>query len=141
MAEFEIGVSGDVSKQEYPISESMEEYYGDYVFPMEEIPQSYMDHQIIKGLKGTSVQIKFRRNPFTAGSFSTGRNSIPNPQYGKTKIIKAETRPSGYKLVLDGSGKEEYKALGAVWNPYMGERCEGNASCVPICRFRQNIML
>ncbi|WP_415326939.1 GMC oxidoreductase [Chryseobacterium sp. MMS23-Vi53] len=133
MAEFEIGVSGNVSKQAYPISESMEEYYGDYVFPMEEIPQSYMDQKIMDGLVGTSVQLNFETIPLTLVPSPQGRNSTPNPEYGKTKIIKAEASELGYKLVLDGSGKEEYKALGAVWNPYMGERCEGNASCVPIC--------
>ncbi|MCE3076191.1 GMC oxidoreductase [Chryseobacterium gwangjuense] len=133
MAEFEIGVSGNVSKQEYPISESMEQYYGDYVFPMEEIPQSYMDQKIMDGLAGTNVQLNFENIPLMLVPSPQGRNSIPNPKYGKTKIIKAETSESGYKLVLDGSGKEEYKALGSVWNPYMGERCEGNASCVPIC--------
>ncbi|MCA6065917.1 GMC family oxidoreductase [Chryseobacterium sp. RG1] len=133
MAEFEIGVSGNVSKQEYPISESMEQYYGDYVFPMDEIPQSYMDQKIIDGLSGTSVQLNFENIPLMLVPSPQGRNSTPNPKYGKTKIIKAESSESGYKLILDGSGKEEYKALGAVWNPYMGERCEGNASCVPIC--------
>ncbi|KIC64019.1 GMC oxidoreductase [Chryseobacterium taiwanense] len=133
MAEFEIGVSGNVSKQEYPISESMEQYYGDYVFPMYEIPQSYMDQKIIDGLSGTSVQLNFENIPLMLVPSPQGRNSTPNPKYGKTKIIKAESSESGYKLVLDGSGKEEYKALGSVWNPYMGERCEGNASCVPIC--------
>lgn len=133
MAEFEIGVSGDVSKQEYPISESTKEYYGDYVFPMEEIPQSYMDQQIIDGLAGTSVQLNFENIPLLLVPSPQGRNSIPNPVYGKTKHIQAEATKSGYKLVLDSSEKEEYKALGSVWNPYMGERCEGNASCVPIC--------
>ncbi len=133
MAEFEIGVSGNVSKQEYPISESMEQYYGDYVFPMEEIPQSYMDEKIMDGLAGTSVQLNFENIPLMLVPSPQGRNSIPNPKYGKTKIIKAEASESGYKMVLDSSEKEEYKALGAVWNPYMGERCEGNASCVPIC--------
>ena len=133
MAEFEIGVSGNVSKQEYPIQESMEEYYGDYVFPMEEIPQSYMDQKIIEGLAGTSVQLNFENIPLTLVPSPQGRNSTPNPKYGNTKIIKAESSESGYQLVLDHSGKEEYKALGSVWNPYMGERCEGNASCVPIC--------
>ena len=133
MAEFEIGVSGSVSKQEYPISESMEQYYGDYVFPMEEIPQSYMDQKIMNGLTGTSVQLNFETIPLMLVPSPQGRNSTPNPEYGNTKIIKAETSESGYKLVLDSSGKEEYKALGSVWNPYMGERCEGNASCVPIC--------
>src|SRR3989338_8226205 len=133
MAEFEIGVSGDVSKQEYPISESMEQYYGDYVFPMEEIPQSYMDQRIIDGLTGTSVQLNFQTIPLLMVPSPQGRNSTPNPSYGKTRLIKAEAQQSGYQLVLDRSEKEEYKALGAVWNPYMGERCEGNASCVPIC--------
>lgn len=133
MAEFEIGVSGNVSKQQYPIAESTDQYYGDYVFPMEEIPQSYMDQKIIDGLAGTSVQLNFENIPLLLVPSPQGRNSIPNPTYGKTKIIKAEAMPSGYKMVLDSSEKEEYKALGAVWNPYMGERCEGNASCVPIC--------
>lgn len=133
MAEFEIGVSGDVSKQKYPISEKTEQYYGDYVFPMEEIPQSYMDHKIIHGLEGTSVTLNSEKIPLLMVPSPQGRNSIPNPKYGKTKIIKAETIQSGYRLVLDSSEKEEYKALGSVWNPYMGERCEGNASCVPIC--------
>lgn len=134
MAEFEIGVSGNVAAQEYPISESMEEYYGkDYVFPMEEIPQSYMDQRIINGLAGTSVELNFENIPLTMVPSPQGRNSTPNPAYGKSRVIKAETSDSGYKLILDSSDKEEYKALGAIWNPYMGERCEGNASCVPIC--------
>lgn len=133
MAEFEIGVSGEVSKQQYPIAESIEQYYGDYVFPMEEITQSYLDQQIIAGLAGTSVQVNAEDLPLLLVSSPQGRNSIPNPKYGKTKIIKAEAMQSGYKMVLDSSEKEEYKALGSVWNPYMGERCEGNASCVPIC--------
>ncbi|MEG0925114.1 GMC family oxidoreductase [Chryseobacterium sp.] len=133
MAEFEIGVSGDVSKQKYPISEGLDEYYGDYVFPMEEIPQSYMDQKIIDGLAGTSVQLNSENIPLLLIPSPQGRNSIPNPRYGNTKIIKAESTNAGYKLVLDSSEKEEYKALGSVWNPYMGERCEGNASCVPIC--------
>lgn len=134
MAEFEIGVSGSVSKQEYPISESMEDYYGkDYVFPMEEIPQSYMDQRIIDGLAGTSVQLNFENIPLTMVPSPQGRNSTPNPAYGTSKIIKAESSDSGYTLSLNNIENEEYKALGSVWNPYMGERCEGNASCVPIC--------
>ncbi|MGH1517569.1 GMC oxidoreductase [Chryseobacterium sp. JK1] len=134
MAEFEIGVSGDVSKQQYPIDESTADYYGDYVFPMEEIPQSYMDQKIMEGLEGTSVQLNFKEIPLHLISSPQGRNSIPNPKYGTTKIIRAEkTEKTGYKLLLDKSEKEEYKALGSIWNPYMGERCEGNASCVPIC--------
>lgn len=135
MAEFEIGVSGNVSKQKYPISESMDKYYGNnYVFPMEEIPQSYMDQKIIDGLnKIGPVRLDSKEISLTAVPSPQGRNSAPNAKYGKTKIIKVKTIQSEYKLVLESSEKEEYKALGSVWNPYMGERCEGNASCVPIC--------
>ncbi|GEN74357.1 GMC oxidoreductase [Chryseobacterium hagamense] len=134
MAEFEIGVSGNVAAQEYPIKESMEDYYGkDYVFPMEEIPQSYMDQQIIRGLAGTSVQLNFENIPLTLVPSPQGRNSTPNPAYGKSKLIKAASSESGYILSLADIDHEGYKALGAVWNPYQGERCEGNASCVPIC--------
>ncbi|QQV03992.1 MULTISPECIES: GMC oxidoreductase [Chryseobacterium] len=134
MAEFEIGVSGNVLAQQYPINESMEEYYGkDYVFPMEEIPQSYMDHQIIKGLAGTSVQVNAEEIPLMMVPSPQGRNSTPNIAYGTSKLIKAESSGSGYTLSLNNIENEEYKALGSVWNPYQGERCEGNASCVPIC--------
>jgi len=134
MAEFEIGVSGNVAAQEYPIKESMEDYYGkDYVFPMEEIPQSYMDQQIIKGLAGTSVRLNFENIPLTLVPSPQGRNSTPSAAYGKTKLIKAASSESGYTLALSDIGHEDYKALGAIWNPYQGERCEGNASCVPIC--------
>ncbi|MCX8534647.1 GMC oxidoreductase [Chryseobacterium luquanense] len=134
MAEFEIGVSGNVAAQKYPIQESMEEYYGeDYVFPMDEIPQSYMDQQIINGLAGTSVQLNFEEIPLMLVPSPQGRNSTPNVAYGKAKLIKANPSESGYKLSLNNIENEDYKALGAVWNPYQGERCEGNASCVPIC--------
>ncbi|WP_347220092.1 GMC family oxidoreductase [Chryseobacterium sp.] len=134
MAEFEIGVSGNVAAQKYPIQEGMEEYYGkDYVFPMEEIPQSYMDQQIAKGLEGTSVQLNSENIPLTLVPSPQGRNSTPNAAYGTAKLIKANHSESGYKLSLNNIENEEYKALGAVWNPYQGERCEGNASCVPIC--------
>lgn len=133
MAEFEIGVSGNVSKQEYPIKESMKDYYGEqYVFPMEEIPQSYMDQQIVDQLKDMEVQLNFENYPLLLVPSPQGRNSTPNPAYDKT-VIKAEATDAGYKLVFDTDGKIDYKALGSVWNPYMGERCEGNASCVPIC--------
>lgn len=133
MAEFEIGVSGNVSKQAYPTVKDMDHYYGkDYVFPMEEIPQSYMDQLIEENLAGSEVQLNFESFPLLFVPSPQGRNSTPNPAYDQS-IIQAENTDSGYKLAFDRSGKSDYKALGAVWNPYMGERCEGNASCVPIC--------
>ena len=39
---------------------------------------------------------------------------------------------TGAKLVMPKT-RVPYQVVGSVWDPYTGERCEGNASCVPIC--------
>lgn len=142
LAEYEIGVSGEVSKQVYPEVSNDIIYGADYVFPMQEIPQSYMDLEIDKGLKGEKVKLGNTEYPILLTSTPQGRNSIPNDNYKKvanlqefkTEFDKPIHGKVGinYKLYLD-EDKVAYKALGAVWNPYMGERCEGNGSCVPIC--------
>lgn len=108
-AEREIGVAGDVSEQNYPGIGA--DYWGNYVFPMEKIPQAYVDQVLSRRIGNLSV-------PMAGGvtvhprleSTPQGRNSMPNPRY-----------PSGYQPV------------GAVGAPYLGQRCEGNSSCVPIC--------
>ncbi|WP_298487038.1 GMC family oxidoreductase [uncultured Maribacter sp.] len=135
MAEFEIGVSGNVHVQQYPEITDMDEYYGkDYVFPMKEIPQSYMDKKIMEKLSGENVKMGSENYPLIFVPSPQARNSTPNPKFKNTKLIKAQKTKKlpNYRLVLD-EDKEKYAAIGATWNPYLGERCEGNASCVPIC--------
>jgi choline dehydrogenase-like flavoprotein len=58
-----------------------------------------------------------------------GRNSIPNPayRYGTTVWNAEEKR---LQLTITDC---TYQVVGSLWNPYTGERCEGNSSCVPIC--------
>ncbi len=59
------------------------------------------------------------------------RNSIPNPDYDITGVSWS---PSTKKLEINRTKtKGSYRAVGSNWDPYTGERCEGNASCVPIC--------
>lgn len=134
MAEYEIGVSGNVDEQKYPGIDNIHEYYGEgYSFPMEKVPQSYMDQKIIEGLSGTQVKLENTEIPLTIIPTPQGRNSMPDPNYNISGVIRAEKKDAGYKLAFADSDNEEFKAVGAVWNPYLGERCEGNASCVPIC--------
>lgn len=133
LAEQEIGVSGNVSEQQYPGVTNMKEYYGkDYVFPMEKVPQSYMDGKISEGLQDFQVTLENEKIPIHCVPSPQGRNSMPNPNY-KSGVVHVEKRKDSYQLGLDTSDDTDFNVEGAVWNPYMGERCEGNASCVPIC--------
>ena len=106
-AEREIGVSGDVAEQVYP--NMGKDYFGKgYNYPMEKIPQSYLDQQLASELNGFSVPMPGQDEEIEMFVESTpqGRNSTPRPGY---------------------------TPVGMVGEPETGQRCEGNSSCVPIC--------
>jgi choline dehydrogenase-like flavoprotein len=105
MAEREIGVAGDVEDQYFPgIAPT---FFGrGYQFPMQRIPQSYLDRRCIDRLSNATVRASGRSHRLKIASTPQGRNSIPNGQY---------------------------VPAGSVSDPLTGQRCEGNASCVPIC--------
>ncbi len=109
-AEFEMGVSADVEDQGY-LGIAFEP---DYVYPMRKIPVSYLDQVIARGLDGATVALEGERYPLIVRSTPQARNGIPNPRYNK------------------GNG---YVPTGAVdpHQPEMGQRCQGNNNCVPIC--------
>lgn len=99
-AELEIGVSADVQDQQYHGIH----FAQGYQYPMQKIPQSYLDRWMIAGLAqaelpGTADKAQIRSIP-------QGRNSVPNAGY---------------------------TPRGAVGNPAVGRRCMGNSSCIPIC--------
>ncbi|MFG2695349.1 GMC family oxidoreductase [Kitasatospora sp. NPDC048407] len=107
-AELEIGVAGDAADQrELGVVTDP-----DYVYPMHRIPPSYID-QYCTGLDGTQIpdQVAHDTYPLKIHSLPQARNSTPNPDY----------KP------------EPYRPASAVGLPNYGERCVGNASCVPIC--------
>ncbi len=109
-AEYEIGVCGDIEEQKelgIPFKE-------DYVFPMEKLPPSYLDKKVGERINGTKVQLYGENLELKLTTFPQGRNGVPNPKYD-----------NGEFFVPDGVTSEhpiEY-----------GERCQGNANCVPIC--------
>ncbi|MBL4704594.1 MAG: GMC family oxidoreductase [Flavobacteriales bacterium] len=107
-AELEIGVSADVDEQKF-LGITFKE---GYVYPMYKIPQSYSDKKLAKWIDGMEFVYKGEKHPIAVVSTPQGRNSTPNPNY------------------KNGEG---YMPVGAVGRPEIGQRCEGNSSCVPIC--------
>lgn len=109
-AEYEIGVSGDKDEQEalgVPFDEG-------YVFPMEAMPPSYLDQKVMEKVKGTKVKLDDEEYELNFAGFPQGRNGIPNPKYDR-----------GNSFVPDG--------VSSIHPVQYGERCQGNANCVPLC--------
>ncbi|MCV9928231.1 GMC family oxidoreductase [Flavobacterium sp. LS1R49] len=131
MAENEIGVSGNVKDQNYPI-EQKSVFNKDYVYPMKVIPISYLD-KVMTDIIDKNSKIILNDKAYKLYCISTpqGRNSIPNYDYD---INGVAWNPGTKKLdITRNRFKEGYNPVGSNWDPYTGQRCEGNASCVPIC--------
>lgn len=113
-AEKEMGVSGDVSTQNITDTNNYEE---GYVFPMHEMPPSYLDQTVAKDLNGMTVDMKGNKHTLQVRSFPQGRNGIPNKDY------------------KNFNGNENFVPEGAVslHQAEIGERCQGNNNCTPIC--------
>lgn len=78
----------------------------DYDYPMQRIPQSYSDQQIASAVAGSTLRFGRHDYPVWVESLPQARNSIP---------------------------RQGYQPMGAVGAEHIGQRCEGNASCIPIC--------
>jgi len=130
MAEHEIGVSAEVSEQVLP--NMGDDFFGkEYVFPMHKIPQSYLDQVISKGLKDFSVKVNDDDYKIWTTSTPQGRNSDPNVKYRNAAVVwDAKQNRLEFSKLKNGL---TYNPVGAVWDDNIGKRCEGNASCVPIC--------
>ncbi|MBX9347591.1 GMC family oxidoreductase [Chromobacterium vaccinii] len=128
LAELEIGVSGDVAAQVGP-DMSRANYGERYVFPMHAIPQSYQDLAWIRNADGAKVSVDGVDYQVSFVSMPQGRNSNPNPAYGQGSI---QWSPATQRFVIEKT-RGVYQVVGSTWSPYTGERCEGNASCVPLC--------
>jgi len=128
MAENEIGVAGDVAAQVGP-DMTRANYGKHYVFPMQKIPQSFQDQVWMKHTQDLTVYLEGKSYAVSCVSMPQGRNSIPNPHYHYASV---QWDSAKQKLILPVT-KNKYQVVGSIWSPYTGERCEGNASCVPIC--------
>ncbi len=112
-AEAEIGVSGDAAAQ----TALGVEFEKGYVYPMLEMPPSYLDRSVGEGLAGMKASLYGEEIPLTLTTFPQGRNGVPNPAYKPWNQGKL------------------YTPVGAVslHQTEQGGRCQGNTNCVPIC--------
>ena len=110
-AELEMGVSAHVSEQE---REGVVFRKG-YEYPMQQIPKSYLDRWLDRNLNGLKHKMGPDRLSVQVVGTPAGRNGMPNPTY------------------IDPRTKKPYQPQGAPYDSRMGQRCEGNSACVPIC--------
>lgn len=128
MAEKEIGVSGNVEEQKLPGTGP--DYFGKgYVYPMKKIPQSYLDKKIKEKTENLKVRLGDKAYDLNCVPTPQGRNSMPNEDY---RLGDLNWDPAAGKLVWTTNNRV-YDPVGSNWDPYTGQRCEGNSSCTPIC--------
>ncbi|MFN9628609.1 MAG: GMC family oxidoreductase [Cyanobacteriota bacterium] len=112
-AEYEIGVSGNAEEQR---SLGVEFSEG-YVFPMHEMPPSFLDETVRRSVEGKAFSLAGTNRSLRLTTYPQGRNGPINPSY----------RFRG--------GHVGYQPTGVVHDSPLdfGLRCQGNANCVPIC--------
>ncbi len=95
MAEHEIGVSGDAEAQK-KIGVKFDDHY---VYPMMEMPPSYLDQEVAKDLAGMKVSLDGDDYELWLTTFPQARNGVPNESYkawngGKTLQPGRSRQPS-----------------------------------------------
>jgi choline dehydrogenase-like flavoprotein len=112
-AEYEIGVSGNADEQR---SLGVEFREG-YVFPMHEMPPSYLDEAVRPSVEGLEFTLADTTRSLRLTTYPQGRNGVLNPAYS-------------YR-----GGRTGYQPTGVVHDSPLdfGLRCQGNANCVPLC--------
>ncbi|RVD31776.1 GMC family oxidoreductase [Mesorhizobium sp. M4B.F.Ca.ET.017.02.2.1] len=128
-AEWELGISACAADQ-YKVYPGAEEDFGDYEYPMQRIPVSYLD-QVLEDKIGAdfTFEMEGEEYPVRLVPIPQARNSIPQP---------AARDPRDYIAVSRHRRDRYYQPSGAPEDLYTGagQRCEGNSSCIPICPSR-----
>ncbi|WP_245872203.1 GMC family oxidoreductase [Streptomyces alboverticillatus] len=110
-AERALGVAGDADEQREGAGLP---FPPGYAYPMRPIPRSYLDAVLAHRLDGAVVRERpdGPDNVLRVVATPHARNATPDPRY---------------------DGGRGHRPAGAAGLPNYGERCVGNASCVPIC--------
>jgi len=109
-AEFELGVAAAVADQQF----HGVTFAAGYEYPMEAIPQSYADKQLAAAIDGLPVELGADRIKLKVRAYPAARNSNPRGAYAPV-------------------GAVDRKANGMYAQQTLGQRCQGNTSCTPIC--------
>ena len=114
-AEQELGVAGNADEQNHSFPRKGDPIFEkDYDLPMEGIVPSYHDQQL-KKRSGEKLEFKFRGK-----TYETHYSGVP------------QARNSTPRKGADGKNFRP-KAAPFDMEAGVGQRCEGNASCIPIC--------
>lgn len=132
-AEWEIGVSADVREQEYLGIRFPEGYH----YPMHGIPATVVSRTLASRVNGMKVRMGDTEQEVRIIQTPQGRNSTPYEGYtprGRVHIARYEDhRRAGEhgrpKTALQVGPEGNARA----YFDHLGERCEGNSSCIPIC--------
>ena len=109
-AERELGVAADVADQAHLAVE----FPDDYDYPMQRIPPSYSDQVLGKAVDGMEVTLGDEVYALKVRSYPAARNGMPRGDY--VPVGAVDERTGGQAL-----GQE------------LGQRCQGNTACTPIC--------
>ncbi|MFE1554387.1 GMC family oxidoreductase [Streptomyces sp. NPDC058734] len=110
-AERELGVAADAAEQREHVGLPLPD---GYAFPMRPIPASHLDRILAAGLDGRRVKdpVALREVELRVTGTPHARNGVPDP---------------------DHDGGRGYVPRGEHGRPDPGNRCVGNASCIPHC--------
>ncbi len=109
-AEFELGVAADVADQAH----LGVEFADGYDYPMQRIPPSYSDQVLAAAVDGMEVTLGEQQFELKIRNYPAARNGMPRGDY--VPIGAVDERTDGQAL-----GRE------------LGQRCQGNTACTPIC--------
>ena len=109
-AEFDLGVSADVADQRYHGLT----FADGYDYPMHRVPLSYSDQWLGEAIEGLRVSMGDSKPEVRIRSYPAARNSMPR---------------EGFRPV----GAVDRQPDGTRGQSFLGERCQGNTSCTPIC--------
>lgn len=126
MAEWELGVSAS-RKHQAAAHGSAAKDFGRYEYPMQEIPVSHSDKILAGRIGNLTHRLGDEDLPVRLVPIPQARNADPTPG------------ASDKRSYLDPSRRlRPYRPYGAPEDPATGpgQRCQGNASCIPICPAR-----
>lgn len=109
-AENEIGVAADVSEQAHLGLE----FAPGYDYPMHRVPPSYSDEVLAEAVDGMKVTLGDQPFALKVRNYPAARNSVPRGDYQPVGAV--DERADGQALGRD-----------------LGQRCQGNTACTPIC--------
>jgi choline dehydrogenase-like flavoprotein len=133
-AEWEIGVSADVKEQSYLGIH----FPPGYQYPMRHLPPTVVTQRLSRAVNGMKVRLGHgdKAGDYEVRIISTpqGRNSTPHSDYtpyGRVRIVRYAEHPQSGRPAGAIVGGERGNTR--AYFEQVGERCEGNSSCIPIC--------